>query len=70
MAGLQVPSHIIFAADDPVIPVHDLRRLARSPALDVTLTAHGGHCGFVEDLALNNWVDRQIVYLFERALEA
>ncbi|MGI9264053.1 MAG: YheT family hydrolase [Gammaproteobacteria bacterium] len=69
MADLQVPSHIIFAADDPVIPVRDLRRLARSPALDITLTAHGGHCGFVEDLTLNNWVDRQIGYLFERALE-
>ena len=69
MANLQIPSHIIVAADDPVIPVGDLRRLARSPALDITLTAHGGHCGFVEDLTLNNWVDRQIVNLFEREIE-
>jgi predicted alpha/beta-fold hydrolase len=69
MADLQVSSHIILAADDPVIPVGDLRRLARSPALDITLTAHGGHCGFVEDYTLNNWVDRQIGYLFERVIE-
>ena len=33
LADLSVPSHIISTADDPMIPVSDLERLARGPAL-------------------------------------
>ncbi len=69
LADLQVPSHMILAADDPVIPVRDLKRLARPDALEITLTSHGGHCGFVEDFMLNTWVDRQIGEIFERAID-
>jgi predicted alpha/beta-fold hydrolase len=69
LTDLQVPSHMILAADDPVIPVKDLKRLARPEALEITLTSHGGHCGFVEDFMLNNWVDRQIGEIFERAID-
>ena len=61
LAGLEVPSRIITAADDPVIPVEDLVRLARSDALQVMVTPAGGHCGFVQDWRLASWVDQAIV---------
>ncbi len=61
LAGLQVPCHIITAADDPVIPAADLARLARSDALQLTLTPGGGHCGFVQNWRLGSWVDEAIV---------
>lgn len=67
LANLRVPSHILFARDDPVIPVRDLERIARPECLALTVTEHGGHCGFVESYRLNNWAERQIARLFARA---
>jgi predicted alpha/beta-fold hydrolase len=60
LAGLAVPSRIITALDDPIIPAADLGRLARSPQLTVTALAHGGHCGFLETLGGPTWADRQV----------
>jgi predicted alpha/beta-fold hydrolase len=58
LAGLQVPSVIVAADDDPIIPSVDLARLARPPALRVVTTRTGGHCGFFDRLAGPGWVDR------------
>lgn len=61
LAPLEVQSRIIISADDPMIPAADLGRLARVPALAVTVTRHGGHCGFVDRLGGRTWIDRQIL---------
>ncbi len=61
LATLAVPSRIIAALDDPIIPAADLARLAPTPALSITTTARGGHCGFLDDLVRESWADRQIV---------
>jgi predicted alpha/beta-fold hydrolase len=61
LAGLEVPSRIITAADDPVIPSVDLPRLARSAALELIVTPGGGHCGFVQNWSLGSWVDQAIL---------
>jgi hypothetical protein len=47
---LTVPARILAADDDPIIPAVDLDRLAPTPLLRVTRTAHGGHCGFMTGL--------------------
>jgi predicted alpha/beta-fold hydrolase len=60
LAGLAVPSRIIASRDDPVIPARDLARLARSPSLELTVQAAGGHCGFLETLGGPTWADRQV----------
>lgn len=61
LAELSVSSRIILADDDPVIPIQDLADVARSSALELTLSPHGGHCGFVDRLFGPTWVDREIV---------
>jgi len=61
LAGLQVPARIITSKDDPMILAHDLDRIARSPALELTLTARGGHCGYMDGLRGPSWIDRAIV---------
>lgn len=61
LAQLKVPATVITASDDPIIPVRGLERLARTPALDVTVTRHGGHCGFFDELAGPGWLERKIV---------
>jgi uncharacterized protein len=67
LAKLAVPSRIITALDDPIIPASDLGRLAATPALRITATARGGHCGFLDRLARESWADRQIAALLAAA---
>jgi len=57
---------IIAAADDPIIPVADLERIARPPNLEVTVTRFGGHCGFYEGTPGPTWIEREIVREFEQ----
>jgi uncharacterized protein len=61
LAHLEVPSSIITALDDPIIPAGGLAHLARPPALSVTVTRHGGHCGFFARLPGPTWLERRMV---------
>jgi len=63
LGTLAVPSTIIAALDDPIIPPDDLRRLAAPAALRILLTPHGGHCGFFEQPNAPSWADRQVATL-------
>lgn len=65
LAGLVVPSTLITALDDPIIPATDLARVARPPALRVVTTATGGHCGFFDSLRGPGWADRFILHELE-----
>jgi hypothetical protein len=61
LAGLDASTHLITAADDPMILTHDLDRIARPASLRILLTPRGGHCGFMDALAGPSWIDRMIV---------
>jgi len=61
LARLTIPSRLIAAADDPVIPIADLDDLARPAALRIDVLAHGGHCAFLESYRLRSWVDRAVL---------
>jgi predicted alpha/beta-fold hydrolase len=61
LAGLQVPTRIITSRDDPMILARDLDRISRPAALELTLTARGGHCGYMDSLHGPSWIDRAIV---------
>jgi predicted alpha/beta-fold hydrolase len=67
LGRLAVPSKLIAAADDPVIPIADLRDVAASPALDIQVFARGGHCAFLEDYRLRSWADRAVLAEIEAA---
>ena len=67
LARLSVPAHLIAAADDPVIPVRDLADLAVTPALEIDVSPHGGHCAFLEDYRLRSWLDRAVLAQVEQA---
>jgi hypothetical protein len=66
LRDLSVPTSVIAAADDPVIPSRDLDRLARSAVLDVSLLPAGGHCGFVDSYSLRSWIDERILAELDR----
>ncbi len=63
LAQLAVPAHIITSLDDPIIPPQGLAQLARPSALSLTVTRHGGHCGFFERLSGPTWLERRILSL-------
>jgi predicted alpha/beta-fold hydrolase len=65
LARLTVPSRIITSLDDPIIPAQSLERLANPEALQLTVTRHGGHCGFLARLSGPSWVEQKIVEEFE-----
>ncbi len=48
---IEVPTLVLHAEDDPIVPVAGLRRADRSRAVDVVIVPRGGHVGFVESPA-------------------
>jgi predicted alpha/beta-fold hydrolase len=60
LSSIRSSTRIIVAADDPIIPVDDLSRLARPPALTITRTRFGGHCGFYDARGGGTWIEREI----------
>jgi predicted alpha/beta-fold hydrolase len=70
LADLVVPSTLITALDDPIIPAGDLSRLATPPALRVIVTETGGHCGFFDSLSGPGWADRMILRELQQSAAA
>jgi predicted alpha/beta-fold hydrolase len=66
LTTLAAPAHMFIALDDPIIEARDLPRIARVSSLRVTTFTHGGHCGFLDSLGDQSWMDRHIVELLSR----
>jgi hypothetical protein len=64
LQSLRIPSRILAAEDDPVIPAAHFRTLQADGADLVTLTRHGGHCGFIQDFYLTSALDAHVVDYF------
>lgn len=65
LAGLAVPSELLLADDDPVVPVGTISRVARPPALAIHRTRWGGHCGYLEDFRFRSWSDDFLLSVFD-----
>lgn len=65
LGGVAVPTTIITAADDPIIPVEDFYRLHASPAVRLLIQSYGGHNGFVEGWRLNGWYEKVMAATFQ-----
>jgi predicted alpha/beta-fold hydrolase len=61
LAGLRVPTSILATCDDPVCPASDLATMTLPACVEVTLTRHGGHCGFIRDRHLESWAEDYII---------
>jgi uncharacterized protein len=65
LQGIGVPTTIITAQDDPIIPVADFYDLHTSDATRLIVQPYGGHNGFLEGWRLNGWYERVMVDAFE-----
>jgi uncharacterized protein len=69
---IRVPALIITAADDPFVPLDPFRdpRLTGNPHITLTVTPHGGHCGFVANRRGREddgyWAEQRIVDFAEQ----
>lgn len=45
--SIRLPALVIGAADDPLVPSAPLERLRNCPSVELQITRHGGHLGFV-----------------------
>lgn len=56
---IAVPTFILTASDDPVIPLEDIEALPKSKYVNTTVLQHGGHCGFIDNKrqsCANHWI--------------
>jgi len=63
---IRVPTLIITAEDDPFVPIGPFReaRVTGNPAIDLRISAHGGHCGFIGPSTAGDdgyWAETEIV---------
>ena len=66
IARIQLPTLIVHAADDPVIPVEPFRdpSIAANPEVLLVVTEHGGHVGFLADANRDedrHWAENRVV---------
>lgn len=71
---IRVPTLIIAAEDDPFVPASTFRDSAvmSNPNVTVAITAHGGHCAYVEPAGESSdgyWAEREIIRFIEHQME-
>jgi predicted alpha/beta-fold hydrolase len=63
--NITVPTTIITAADDPIIPIEDFGNLKLNELTNLVIQPYGGHNGFLTDLSLQSWYEKQLVMFFD-----
>jgi uncharacterized protein len=63
LESIRVPTLVIHAEDDPMIPaeVYRIPAFSRNPALTLVTTMHGGHLGFLSRRNPRFWVDETVL---------
>jgi predicted alpha/beta-fold hydrolase len=65
LTEIEIPTVIITAEDDPVIPVDDFNKIINSANVSIQIHAHGGHCGFINNYKLESWIDEELLRQFK-----
>jgi predicted alpha/beta-fold hydrolase len=62
--ALKLPTTLLIAEDDPIIPIEDFKQLELSEAASLAIQKYGGHNGFISGLFLKSWYEQQLSNLF------
>lgn len=62
---LSVPTTIVTAADDPIIPVDDFYELKLNQRTELIIHTHGGHNGFIDGFFLKSWYEQELADRFD-----
>jgi predicted alpha/beta-fold hydrolase len=66
---LPVPTTIMTAADDPIIPVEDFQRLKLNHRTRLEIHTFGGHNGFIDGFFLKSWYEQKLADLFDTIVQ-
>jgi len=70
LLSMQIPSCILAARDDPVIPAHSFDELRLPPNIELDMAPYGGHCGFIRDYGMTSFSDDYIAARFNAVAAA
>jgi predicted alpha/beta-fold hydrolase len=62
---LPVPTTIVTAADDPIIPVDDFYELKLNHRTELIIHTNGGHNGFIDGFFLKSWYEQELANRFD-----
>jgi predicted alpha/beta-fold hydrolase len=65
LSQVRIPTRLLAAGDDPLVPVEQYDRTAPSPQVQLHLTDHGGHLGFVGRVGPDpdrRWMDWRVLH--------
>ena len=65
LADINIPTTIITAKDDPIIPVEDFYSLKLNSKTDLIIHRYGGHNGFLETLSGRAWYEKRMIEIFD-----
>lgn len=64
LSDIKVPTTIITAKDDPIIPVDDFYDLKLNSLTNLIVHCYGGHNGFLETLSGRAWYEKKMMEVF------
>lgn len=67
LRSVEIPTTIVTAQDDPIIPVEDFQRLEAGSGVRLLIHRHGGHNGFLETVR-SSWCEHALASLFRCAV--
>ena len=69
---IRLPTLIVTAADDPLVPLHSYARLRLSSSTTLRIAPHGGHLGFIGARSKSDpdrrWLDWRVVEWVEKSI--
>ncbi|MGD8406767.1 MAG: alpha/beta fold hydrolase [Anaerolineales bacterium] len=66
LINLPIPTTIITAKDDPIIPVEDFYELKLNSLTNLIIHRYGGHNGFLESLSGETWYEQKMLEIFNK----
>ena len=64
--GINTPTTIITAEDDPIIPIKNFYDLKLNKHIQLIIHSYGGHNGFITGFKLQSWYENRIIKLFDQ----
>jgi predicted alpha/beta-fold hydrolase len=65
---LSVPTTIVTAKDDPIIPIADFYQLELNHRTNLVIHAFGGHNGFIDGFLLKSWYEQKLANMFDNII--
>jgi len=67
---IAIPTHIVAAADDPMIPEDHFNEINCNDDLTIEIQRRGGHCAFIKNWKFESWIPERILDILSSQIES